>query len=1125
MEESGAENGKLVEPKIEEKSKEIADDDIKPKIEEIAKVYERKRSKNKADNPPAVLIPKLENGIQDSEENPNKKGKKADEITQKGDNNAIIPKDEEITDKGEINSKESEEPEENGENPKNKGPKADGITLKDDEISEKGEVNSKESEEVLNDGDLPKKRRRSCVAQKYDFDPVVLAILEQDEEEQRKSRRRKQGRTKKMADYGAEETSNNKVKKDTKKKVKESAPVVSENDVDVDDNDKGDDGVDARTVRSTRRGNVLYSEKTNKKSFIFDENGIKIDSTMCHQCQRNDKGRVVRCTKCKTKRFCVPCIGNWYPQMTEEQIAEACPFCLHNCNCKACLRMEGPVKKVMEDGFEVGNEKEIEFNKKLLRAILPLLKQIHQEQMLEKEIEANIKSVPVTELKIPKAVCGRDERVFCNNCKTSIFDFHRSCPDCTYDLCLSCCRDIRAGQLKECEEVITGFDDPGFAYFHGGERVAPSQPNNTESNINTRSKAAPSQSDILIGSNDAPEVHPDAPNVHPDVHPDAPDVHPDAPEVHPDAPEVIPDPPNFHPEDRKKAMLGWKADKIGRICCPPAPLEGCGKPVLELKSIQSEHRVSKLLNEVEKMVDYPDQASPPEAFNVSCSDSSFHDVSDRNMRKCASREGSKDNYLYCPDARDIQQGDLKHFQRHWARGEPVIVRSVLETTPGLSWEPLVMWRAVRQIKSTNHSTLLDVKAISCLEWCEKSVLIVVCLTHDVVAPRVGSLVDVNVHKFFTGYTTAEFDRMNWPVVLKLKDWPPDGMFEERLPRHGAEFIRALPFKEYTHPRKGVLNLAAKWPMEYLMPDMGPKTYIAYGFPQELGRGDSVTKLHCDMSDAVNILTHTAEVTLATAKLKVISELKNKHSAQDQKEIFSKVHPGNHAEVKSLSDEVENHASEQVSDGLCETQSCLSKTSTNSTELNDNIGCSMAEMVDGETDPGIEASSTEFEGPEQCSGGALWDIFRREDIPKLEEFLKSHYREFRHIYCAPVNEVIHPIHDQTFYLLEEHKRKLKKEYGIEPWTFVQNLGEAVLIPVGCPHQVRNLKSCIKVALDFVSPENAQECMRLSEEFRLLPQNHRAKEDKLEAKKMIMFAAENALKDIQKSEKKLGKQKHS
>lgn len=29
-------------------------------------------------------------------------------------------------------------------------------------------------------------------------------------------------------------------------------------------------------------------------------------------------------------------------------------------------------------------------------------------------------------------------------------------------------------------------------------------------------------------------------------------------------------------------------------------------------------------------------------------------------------------------------------------------------------------------------------------------------------------------------------------------------------------------------------------------------------------------------------------------------------------------------------------------------------------------------------------------------------------------------------------------------------------GIEPWTFEQKLGEAVLIPAGCPHQVRNLK---------------------------------------------------------------------
>lgn len=133
-------------------------------------------------------------------------------------------------------------------------------------------------------------------------------------------------------------------------------------------------------------------------------------------------------------------------------------------------------------------------------------------------------------------------------------------------------------------------------------------------------------------------------------------------------------------------------------------------------------------------------------------------------------------------------------------------------------------------------------------------------------------VDVNIHHFFTGYSKGNLDDSGWPQILKLKDWPPSNSFEERLPRHGAEFINSLPFKEYTHPvrktfskrgrkkdkgeqessqsRFGFHNLAVKLPENSLKPDLGPKTYIAYGVLQELGRGDSVTKLHCDISDAV-----------------------------------------------------------------------------------------------------------------------------------------------------------------------------------------------------------------------------------------------------------------------------------
>jgi len=171
----------------------------------------------------------------------------------------------------------------------------------------------------------------------------------------------------------------------------------------------------------------------------------------------------------------------------------------------------------------------------------------------------------------------------------------------------------------------------------------------------------------------------------------------------------------------------WKANNNGSIPCPPEEYDGCGGGLLELKSIFSDAWVSELLRKAELITskwEYQDLSQS--SFNrCSCADSPT-DVSGSNTRKCASREGSNGNSLYCPDARALKRSDLKHFQLHWARGEPIIVRHVLETARGLSWEPMVMWRAVRQVQQVKNSTeynFLKVQAIDCLDWCEVSDLL------------------------------------------------------------------------------------------------------------------------------------------------------------------------------------------------------------------------------------------------------------------------------------------------------------------------------------------------------------------------------------------------------------------
>lgn len=100
---------------------------------------------------------------------------------------------------------------------------------------------------------------------------------------------------------------------------------------------------------------------------------------------------------------------------------------------------------------------------------------------------------------------------------------------------------------------------------------------------------------------------------------------------------------------------------------------------------------------------------------------------------------------------------------------------------------------------------------------------------------------------------------------------------------------------------------------------------------------------------MNVLTHIKEVTPDSNQLAKIEALKQFHRSHDQKEIFK-------TERKM------------------------------------------------KMDNGVEAAGNHIEDLECPDGGALWDIFRRQDAPKLKEYLRKHFNEFRHIYCVPLKQV-------------------------------------------------------------------------------------------------------------------------
>lgn len=134
-------------------------------------------------------------------------------------------------------------------------------------------------------------------------------------------------------------------------------------------------------------------------------------------------------------------------------------------------------------------------------------------------------------------------------------------------------------------------------------------------------------------------------------------------------------------------------------------------------------------------------------------------------------------------------------------------------------------------------------------------------------------------------------------------------------------------------------------------------------------------------------------------------------------------------------------------------------------------------------------------PKGEPGCAAWDLFKAEDAGKIRKFLKRKFKgQFQH----------DPIHSQQFYLDATLRKELYEEFGVKSYRIYQKPGEAVFIPAGCAHQVCNLADCIKVASDFVSPDNIDRCENLTKEFREQNQSMAWKEDVLQLRTLMWFA---------------------
>lgn len=170
----------------------------------------------------------------------------------------------------------------------------------------------------------------------------------------------------------------------------------------------------------------------------------------------------------------------------------------------------------------------------------------------------------------------------------------------------------------------------------------------------------------------------------------------------------------------------WKScNDDGSISCPPREFGGCGDGHLDLRCVFPVNWTRQLEVRAEEMVcsyEFPEilDVSSPCSFCMAM-DQGTEKI--KELQEAANREDSNDNSLYCPTVQGLHDDNLEHFQNHWGRGHPIIVRNVLPGVSDLSWDPIVMFCTYLERSSAKSENDKEaVKATSCLDWCEVSII-------------------------------------------------------------------------------------------------------------------------------------------------------------------------------------------------------------------------------------------------------------------------------------------------------------------------------------------------------------------------------------------------------------------